>query len=105
MIFVRDGIPSKEINFRPSDVKCLFIKLNVRKVKWLAAGCHPPPSQNADYYLCNPGKALDSFNSNYKKFLLIGDFNSEDHETETSSFLNNHEAQSIVKEKHVSKVF
>ena len=40
-----------------------------------------------------------SLNSNYKKFLLIGDFNSEDHKIEISSFLNNHEAKNIVKDK------
>ena len=37
MIFIRDDIPSKEIkvNFLPSDIECLFIELNIRKVKWL----------------------------------------------------------------------
>ena len=100
MIFVRDHIPSKEIkvNFLPSDIQCLFIELNIRKVKWLV-GCYHPPSQNDDYYFCNLSKALDSLNSNYEKFLVIGDFNSEDHEIEISSFLNNHETKNIVKEK------
>ena len=36
---------------------------------------------------------------NYEKFLLIGDFSSEDYEIEISSFLNNHETKNIVKEK------
>ena len=58
-----------------------------------------PPSQYDDYYSCNLSKALDTINSNYEKFLLIGDFNSEDHEIEISNFLNNHEAKNIVKEK------
>ena len=49
-------------------------------------------------------KCWDSLNSNYEKFLLIGDFNTVDHETEISNFLNNHEGKNIVK-KHVSKVF
>ena len=84
MIFVRDHIPSKEIkvNFLPSDIQCLFIELNVRKVKWLVVGCYHPPSQNDDCYFCNLSKALDSLNSNYEKFLVIGDFNSGDHEIE-----------------------
>ena len=42
---------------------------------------------------------MDSLNSNYEKFLLVGDFNSEDHETEITNFLNNHEAKNIVKQK------
>ena len=35
---------------------------------------------------------MDTLNSNSEKFLLIGDFNSEDHDIEISSFLSNHEA-------------
>ena len=101
MIFVRDDIPSKEIkvSFLPSDGECLFIELNIRKVKWLVVGCYHPPSQNDDYYFCNLNKVLDSLNSNYEKFSLIRDFNSEGHEIEISNFLNNHEAKNIVKEK------
>ena len=66
MIFVRDDIPSKEIkvNFLLSDIGCLFIELNIRKVKWLAVGCYHPSSQNNDYYICNLSKVLDSLNSN-----------------------------------------
>ena len=35
MIFVRDGIPTKEIKikFLPSDIECLFIELNIIKYK------------------------------------------------------------------------
>ena len=42
---------------------------------------------------------MDSLNYNFEKFKLNGDFNSEDHETEIFSFINNHEAKNIVKEK------
>ena len=64
-------------------------------MKWLVVGCYHPPSQNDDYYFCNLSKALDSLNSNYEKFLGIGDFNTEDHEIEISSLLNNHGAKKI----------
>ena len=101
MIFIRDDIPSKEIkvNFLPSDIECLFIELNIRKAKWLVVGCYHPPSQNDEYFFSNLSKTLDSFHNKYEKFLLIADFNSEDHKIEISSFLNNHEAKNIVKEK------
>ena len=83
MIFVRDDIPSKEIkiSFLPSDIECLFIEISIRKTKWLIVGCYHPPSQNDNYFFYNLNKALDSLNSHYEKFLLFGDFNSEDHET------------------------
>ena len=101
MIFVRDDIPTKEIKikFLPSDTECLFIELNIRKTKWLIVGCYHPPSQNDNYFFYNLSKALDSLNLNYEKFLLVGDFNSEDHETEITNFLKNYEAQNIVKQK------
>ena len=107
-LFVRYDIPSKEIkvNFLPSDIVCLFIELNIRKVKWLDVGCYHPLSQNDDYYFCNFIKVLDSLNSISEKFLLFGDFNSEDHGIQISSFLNNHESKNIVKEKKkVQKCF
>ena len=101
MIFVRDDIPTKEIKikFLPSNIVCLFIELNIRKTKWLIVGCYHPPSQNDNYFFYNLSKALDSLNSNYEKFLLVGDFNSEDHETEITNFLNNYKAKNIVKQK------
>ena len=106
MIFVRDDIPSKEvrINFLPSDIECIFIEINIRKTKWLIVGCYHPPSQNDSYFFYNLGKALDSL-STYKKFLLVGDFNSEDHETEITNFLNSHEGKNLVKQKTCFKNF
>ena len=44
---------------------------------------------------------MDSLNYNFEKFQLIGNFNSEGHDTEISRFINNHEAKNIVKEKSV----
>ena len=73
--------------------------MNIRKTKWLIIGCYHPPSHNDNYFFHNLSKALGSLNSNYEKFLLVGDFNSEDHETEITNFLNNHEAKNIVKQK------
>ena len=54
-----------------------------RKTKWktklLIVGCYHPPSQNDNDFFHNLSKALplDSLNSNYEKFLLVGDFNSQ----------------------------
>ena len=96
---------SKEIkiNFLSSDLERLSIELNIRKVKWLFVGCYHPPSENDNYYFCSLSKVLDSLSSKYEKFLLTGDFNSEDHEIEISSFLNNHKAKNIDKEKSCFK--
>ena len=73
--------------------------MNIRKTKWLIVGCCHPPSQNDNYFFYNLSKALDSLNSNSEKFLLVGDFDSEDHEIKITNFLNNYEAKNIVKQK------
>ena len=65
----------------------------------MIVGCYHPLSQNDNYFFYNLSKALDSLNSNYEKFLLVGDFNSEGHEPEITNFLNNYEAKNIVKQK------
>ena len=72
-------------------------------MKWLTVGCHHSSSQNDDYYFCNLSKLLDSLNYNFEKILFIGDFNSEDHKIEISSFLNYYEAKNTVKEKNCFK--
>ena len=71
----------------------------------MIVGCYHPPSQNDNFFFYNLSKALDSLNSNYEKFILVGDFNSEDHETEITNFLNNYEAKNIVKQKTCFKSF
>ena len=73
-------------------------KIEYKEIE-LVVGCYHPPSQNDDYYFCNLSKVFDRLNYNNENFLLIGNLNSEDHEIEVSSFLNNHEAKNIVKEK------
>ena len=56
-----------------------------------------PPSQNDQYYLEALDKALDCYSS-YDRIVLIGDFNSEDHETCMETFLYQHNLTNIVKE-------
>ena len=110
IIYVREDIPSKilEKHKLPQDVEGMFVELNFRKVKWLLFGTYHPLSQNDQYYFEALDKGLDCYSS-YDRMLLIGDFNSEEHETYMETFLYQHNLTNIVKEgtcfKNSSKPF
>ena len=53
--------------------------------------------QNDQYYFEALDKALDCYSS-YDRIVLIGDFNSEDHETCMETLLYKHNLTNIVKE-------
>ena len=91
--YVMEDIPSK----LPQDVEGMFVELNFRKIKWLLFGTYHPPSQNDQYYFEALDKALDCYSS-YDRIVLIGDFNSEDHETCMETFLYQHNLTNIVEE-------
>ena len=65
-----------EHNF-PVDIVGIFIEINLRKTKWLILETYRPPSQSIDYFLENVNKTLNIYSQKYDKFLLWGDFNSE----------------------------
>ena len=66
------------------------------KAKWLVCGCYQPLSQDDQYFL---NTVLDKYTQNYDRFLLIGDFNTEDFEPCLSEFLHDFNAENTVKEK------
>ena len=55
MIYIRHDIPNRLLSKHvfPSDIEGLFIKLNLRKCKWLLLGTYHPPSQSDKYYFNN----------------------------------------------------
>ena len=59
-------------------------------------GCYRPLSQDDQYFL---NTVLDKYTQNYDRFLLIGDFNTEDFEPCLSEFLHDFNAENTVKEK------
>ena len=100
IIYVREDIPSKKLTKHefPNDIEGIFIEINLRKSKWLVFGTYHPPSQSDQYYFENIGKALDVYN-NYDKFLLIGDFNSQETELCLKEFMYQYDSKNIVKDK------
>jgi len=98
IIYVREDIPCKKLTkfILPDDIEGIFIEINLRKVKWLLFGTYHPPSQQDNYYFSNLGKAIDFYLKSYEKFLLVGDFNSNEADLHLSEFLNNYNAKNLV---------
>ena len=65
----------------------------------MLCGCYHPPSQNDKYFFDNLGIALDTYSDKYDKFLLTGDFNAQEGESNIDTFLQDYDARNIVKEK------
>ena len=45
-IYIREGIPSKELRFFDmlENVESILVEINFLKTKWLVCGCYHPPS-------------------------------------------------------------
>ena len=95
LIDVRGDIFSKILkkhNFA-DDIERLLIEINLRKTKWLFFGSYHPLSQPDQFYFDCVSKALDIYNEFYDKFLLAGNFNSEDLEPCLETFLYQYDAK------------
>ena len=111
MIYVREDIPSKILEkhqfpgvaFDHNDslgpIEGIFLEINLKKSKWLIFGSYHRPKQNDDYYFDHVTHALDFYARSYDKFLLAGDFNSEEHQLSLNSFLNQQNSKNLVKDK------
>ena len=112
-IYTREDIPSKLLTKHsfPNDtyrkdnykgpIEGMFVEINLRKTKWLLLGTYHRPRQNNQYYFDNITKALDLYLTTYDKFLLVGDFNTQEGDTDLDNFLDMYKAGNLVKEKNL----
>ena len=110
MIYIREDIPSKildehtfpDVPFENNDnfgpIEGIFIEINLRKSKWLLFGSYHRPKQCDNYYFDKVTHALDFYAKKYDKFLLTGDFNTEEHLPALKSFLTQHNSKNLVKQ-------
>ena len=100
LLYVRADLPCRELNFFPKSksFEGIFIELNLRKTKWLIFGGYNYNKSNIDNYLNTVGLRLDHYMTNYENFLLLGDFNSEIHESYMSEFCNIYNLRNLVNE-------
>ena len=99
LVYVREGVPAKEIktyNF-PDNIECGFVEINLKNKKWLLANVYRPPSQNGRYFFEEIGKSLDAYGTRYENFILMGDFNTEEHDADRSNFLETYNLKNLMK--------
>ena len=101
LVFVKDNIPAKVLNnhILPNDIEGILVELNMKNNKWLLFGTYHPPGQCSKYYFNEVSKLLNTHASNYDNYILIGDFNSEETETDIFDFMNEFDLHNIVKDK------
>ena len=79
LVYSREDSPSKLLNisYTASDLECLGIEVNLRKVKWLVICSYNPHKNNISKHLENLSKVLNRNLSQYERFRCMGNFISE----------------------------
>ena len=97
IIYVRDDIPSNQLTKHklPDNIEETLIEVNLGKIKWLIFDTHHPLSQPVEYFFKHVDYALDAFGQPYEKFLLAGEFNTEETESCLSEVLFKHNSKSL----------
>ena len=97
MLFIRDNIPFRLLKpgNLPSNTEAFFIKINLRKKKWLMCCGYNPNKSLINKFTHDIGKVLDSFIGNYDNFLIVGDLNSEIGESSMHDFCNSYNLHSL----------
>ena len=104
MIYVREDIPCDALSkySTPSKLEAIFVEINLRKNKLLLVGTYH--SKNPKYGLTDEeffkhiGLALDFYSTRYEKFLLAGDFNTQEDQEILDEFLEDYHAKNLVKD-------
>ena len=105
IIYVRDGIPCRELNDHPSpkNVEGIFLEINLRSSKWLLFGGYNFSKNNTRNFVNQVGQILDLYISKYENLLLLGDFNSEMSEEGMKDFSETYDLTNLTKEPTCSK--
>ena len=104
MVYVGGDIPSQEnpkAHKLPANVEGIMVEINLRKMKFLLISIYH--STNKDYgttddvFLCEIGKVVDVYSS-FDSFLIVGDFNMQEGNSQLDDFLCTYHAKNLVKE-------
>ena len=98
MLFVRKAIPSNLLVIEKKPIESFFIEINLRNSKWLINCSYNPHKNNIATHLDRLSKSLDTFSSDYEKFIILGDFNVEINESHLKSFCENYDLTNLIKQ-------
>ena len=103
MLYVRKDIPSKLLSIENQPIDGFYIKINLRKKKWLLCGTYNLHRNNTGNHLDSLSKNLVLHSSTYDTYIVIGDFNIEADSNEVSSFCDTFDLTSLIKSQLVIK--
>ena len=98
LVYIRDDILCTQLFKHPEDrdIEGIVFEINLRKCKWLFfAGYNNAKNQIGDF-LGKLGNILDHYIPKYDNLLILGDFNSEIHETAMSEFCDIYNLQNLI---------
>ena len=74
------------------------VEINLRNAKWLLIGIYRPPSQSEKSFFEELSKNLELYLANYENFLIVGDFNLDEKNSNLKNFMHSFNLENIVKE-------
>ena len=98
MLFVRKEIPSNLLVIEKKPIERFFIEINLCNRKWLINCFYNPHKNNIATHLDRLSESLDTFSSDYEKFIILGDFNVEINENHMKSFCENYDLTNLIKQ-------
>ena len=104
MIYVREDIPCDILSKHniPTNLEAIFVEINLRKNKLLLVGVYHSKNEKYgvtdDVFFKHIGLTLDFYSKRYDKFLLAGDFNTEEDNEILDDFLEDYHAKNLVKD-------
>ena len=100
LIYVREDIPSKQLNKHTAKegIEGIFLELNLIKYRLLVLGTYHPPTQANEYFLTCISDSLDIYLKDYNRFILLGDFNIKDNEQCLIDLNSQYDSKNIVKD-------
>ena len=91
MLFVRKDIPSNLLVIEKKPMESFSIEINIRNSKWPINCSYNPQKSNIATHLDRLSESLDTFSSDYEKFIIFGDFNVEINKNRMKSFCENYD--------------
>ena len=98
LVYVKEGIPCRELNIKPGAerVEGIFLEINLRKTKWLLFAGYNYSKCNIVNFLEGIGSTLDYYLCRLENFIIMGDFNSEAHENAMKEFCNTYNLKNLI---------
>ena len=97
MLYVREDIPSKQLNISNKTTETMCIEINLRKKKWLLISSYNPHKNLIKEHLKVLASTLDSYSSKYDNFILLGDLNCETSVDHMNDFCKDYSLSNLTK--------